>query len=204
MNEYSDKEMKNWRDSKKILKQERTEFTVAEYKIFLDCIVKMSPQTVFEAKLGLSRADVEFYKTKYDINSQDQARNLLKELLKQLTDSDDSRIEKNRTSEVERTRLANDRLEKSEKDLAVKKEFIDPNKDEIRAKEKKAQSRLDKQEHIDISKHIPFVDDEQTFKRDLTTKGVTFCCRKYDVTPLELKKEVLRLNLKINWEILRR
>lgn len=220
--EITDREKRAWQDSKKPRQIEREALSAKQVIQFLKLVAQLATPTVFERKLGLRQSDVEFYKKKFDVESQDDARRLYKRLEIELLEGREESIiaETGRAREAEE--VANQRLKELEQRRVAERaakpvEKLDGNK--VRQDDADRQRRFAEEQKANeaaaLSKSEPWTlplegsDADkrgitERYRRDIEHCGMNFCVNKYHVTPLQLKAEAARLGLRINWDRVKR
>lgn len=219
---FTDREVKAWREGKDRPRPERKKLNAKQEKRFLELVAELKSPVYFELDLGLNARDVEHYKKELGVESQEEARRLLRIKNEQETGELQKEIQEAERQQREAEAAAQKRLEQMAKEHAERrrerhqqaKKDLDPNKlhqdDADRQKrfveqqQKKAAERASMEDwrlELDGIK-----DDElkQTFMNDIKQRGLTFCGRKYDANPREIKAEAIRLGLDINWDLVPR
>lgn len=219
MNQERDKKI--WQDQKKRLKTERKKLTIAERIKFVELVSQLATQGSFERHLGLSSNDVQFYKRELDIESQDEARRLLRKLRKEDADKNEARAIEQIAKVREAEAVAQERLRELEarKNIPVEAK-PKPDINEVRKEDAERQRRFeasekDRERDAAYRKalkdgghiwHLPIDDNEsiERFRREIVNHGFSFCFKKYGATAAQIKAEAERLGLKIKWDIVRR
>jgi hypothetical protein len=185
---------------------------------FLELVAQMSGRSVFERKLSLNSADIEFYKQELDIESPDEARRLASKLKRQGDDERDAKLleqtqQIRNAEEVAQARLEALETKRAAEDNARPRRETDINK--VRQEDAERQRRFaDQQESQEITAkawNLPMEHDlgskeEQAdrFRREIMYRGLSFVNSKYGTTSNQVKIEAKRLGLSINWDIVRR
>lgn len=185
---------------------------------FLELVAQMSSIATFERKLGLTSADVAFYKRELDVESPDEARRKARKLQLQSDDEREARIVEQTRQVREAERIAQARLEVLEAQKAARELEKPARKTDInsvRHEDAERQRRLDEQLSA-VKKpakewHLPMEagsgsKEEQMdrFRRDIVYHGLGFTAKKHNVTPAQIRYEASRLKLSINWDIVRK
>lgn len=222
--EITDREKRAWQAGKNRKPAPHPELDREQQKKFLGLIVDLKSPVYFELDLGLSRAGIEHHKQKLGVETQDDARALLRRM--DFEDTKDVEAEAQRN--VQKQRAAEAAAQKRLEELEAKKRA------EKQAKLEKARKELDanalkrddkkrgqRQEKLDEKRdavkakmtdwrlemsEIPHVDEERIalFKNDILQRGMEFCIQKYSTSSREIKAEAARLGLRINWDLVRR
>lgn len=185
---------------------------------FLELYAQMSSNTTFERKLGLSSADVAFYKRELDVESPDEARRLANKLKIKGEDEREAKLLE-RTQQVrEAEEIAQARLEaleakKRATEQAKPRKKIDINKvrqeDADRQKRFAAQhsavSKPEKEWRLSMEQGAGSESEQiDRFRRAIIYHGLGFTVKTYGATTEQIKYEAARLGLKINWDIVRK
>ncbi len=164
-----------------------------QFNLFLELIINGRPSLDFETKLGLSRRQVESYKTYYSINDVQDAKNLLNGV---------NADERQRKAEVKKLQFAKER-ELAE--VREKTSLIEPRISSARVPNTKPHTDVvrDWNKQIEDEKkvdNLPEIDEDQ-FKND-ANKGWRFLNNKYGYQ----RKVMLALleKLKINVDVMPR
>lgn len=185
---------------------------------FLELLAQMSSRSVFERKLGLLGSDIEFYKRELDIESPDEARRKANQMKRTGEDERETQVLE-RTQQVrEAEQVAQARLEALETRRAVEatekpRKSVDANK--IRQEDAERQRRFAKsQSGVDAPAKEwrlriedgdgPEREQIDRLRRSIVYHGLAFTAKKYGATVQQIKFEATRLELKINWDIVRR
>ena len=220
--EFTEREMRAWQDGAKRRKTERVKLTAKQRIEFLKLVAQLATTSTFERRLGLNASDVEFYKKKYDVESQGDARRLYKRLeVEQLEGREDmiisetsrarqaEEVANQRLKELEQKRIA-ERIEKAVKapDANVlHKEDAERQRRFVAEQENKMTEALSRSESWTLA--LVGTDSEKRsmidrFRKDIEYCGMTFCVNKYHVQPIQIKAEAARLKLRINWDRIKR
>jgi len=223
MNKEQERDAKIWQDQKKRPKTARKELTLAERMKFVELVAQLATPGTFERHLGLAPNDVQHYKKVLDIESQDEARRLLRKLRKEDADKNEARVIEQVTKVREAEAVANERL----KELAARKQTQaevepkpKPNITLVRKEDAERQRRFEASEKAREQEaanqqakkdggrvwRLPIDDNESVnrFRREIVNHGFSFCFKKYGATANQIKAEAERLGLKIKWDIVRR
>jgi hypothetical protein len=218
MNKEQERDAKIWQDQKKRPKTPRKELTLAERIKFVELVSQLATPGTFERHLGLAPNDVQHYKRILDIESQDEARRLLRNLRKDDADKNEARVIEQVSRVREAEAIANERL----KELAARKQAQaevepkpKPNITLVRKEDAERQRRFEASEKAKEQEatkkvgsvwRLPIDDNESVnrFRREIVNHGLSFCFKKYGATANQIKAEAERLKLKINWDIVRR
>jgi autonomous glycyl radical cofactor GrcA len=221
MNKEQERDAKIWQDQKSRPKTERKQLTLAERIKFVELVSQLATPGTFERHLGLAANDIEHYKKQFNIESQDEARCLLRKLRKADADKNEARaieqISRVREAEI----IANERLKELE---ARKQASVEPKPkpdiNVVRKEDAERQRRFEaseKDKKVDVAYRkalkdgglvwqlpIDSHDSVERFRREIMNRGFSFCFKKYGATANQIKTEAERLKLKINWDIVRR
>ena len=222
--EISEREKQAWQSGKQIKRTARPELNTKQKERFLKLIAELASPILFERELGLSQGDIAFYKNEFSIETQDDARRALRRLV---TDTDEvvqARVRDNIQQQRSAEAVAQQRLDQIEKkkvqDSATKraKNRAAINPDATRQEDAERQKKfVESQEkaaataaamsdwRLELDGRASF-DAERisAFKHDIIQHGLNFCIQKYGATARELKAEATRLNIKIDWDLVRR
>lgn len=221
MNKEQERDAKIWQDQKKRPKTERKKLTITERIKFVELVSQLATQGSFERHLGLSSNDVEHYKKEFDIESQDEARLLLRKLRKQDADKNEARVIEQISKVREAEAVAQERLRELE---ARKQATVEPKpkpditavrKEDAERQRRFAASEKDREKDAAFRKalkdggrvwHLPIESNESVdrFRREIVNRGFAFLFKKYGATASQVKAEAERLGLKVNWDIVRR
>ena len=218
MNKEQERDAKIWQDQKKRPKTARKELTLAERIKFVELVSQLATPGTFERHLGLAPNDVQHYKKVLDIESQDEARRLLRKMRREDADKNEARPLEQISKVREAEAVANERL----KELAARKQ----SQNEVEAKPKldinlvrkedaERQRRFEASEKAKATEaaqrkgnewRLPIDDNESVnrFRREIMNHGFSFCFKKYGATANQIKAEAERLGLNIKWDIVRR
>lgn len=216
-----ERDAKIWQDQKKRPKTPRKELTIAQKIKFLELVSQLATSISFERHLGLSSNDVEYHKKAMKIESQEEARQMLRKLRKQDADKNEARVIEQIAKVREAEAVAQERLLELE---ARKKSSVEPKpkpdvttvrKEDAERQRRFEESEKDRQKDAAFRKalqngghiwHLPVETSESVdrFKREIVNHGFAFLHKKYGATAAQVKAEAERLGLKINWDIVRR
>jgi hypothetical protein len=222
--DITEREKQAWQAGKNSRRVTRPELNAKQKEKFLKLISELASPILFERELNLSQADVLFYKNEFSIETQDDARRALRRLV---TDTDEvvqARVRDNIQQQRAAEAVAQERLDEFEQKKisdsaskrAANRAAINP--DTIRNDDAERQKRLvESQEKLAASKAAmsdwrleldgrASFDEERisAFGHDIIERGFNFCIQKYGATSREIKAEATRLNLKIDWDLVRR
>ena len=200
----TDREKCAWQASKKRGGRERPELNRLQRIQFLKLVAQLATRSVFERKLGLSPADVEFYKTRMDIESGDEARRLARRLEMETDDATEARVLEQTQKAREAEEVAQQRLETLELQRQAdvtdraKNRKVDANA--VRQEDAERQRRFaEQQAGVDKPKKewkLPMEvgsgsREEQIdrFRRDCIYHGLAFVQKKYVATAQQIKWE---------------
>jgi thiol:disulfide interchange protein len=217
--QITDREKRAWQASKERQPVAHPELTREQIKRFAQLVAELRSPVYFERDLGLNRAGVEFYKRKLNIDSQDEARGLLRKMNREDEEAENTLRAENTAKQREAERVAQQRLDELEAAKAAeqaeaierKKREVDPNR--VKQEDAERQKRFEKQQEEKLAAttsvdtwrlNATNQDQVQLFKWDLEERGWTFCIEKYGASSQELKAEAIRLGLKINWDVVKR
>jgi len=218
MNKEQERDAKIWQDQKKRPKTARKELTLAERIKFVELVSQLATPGTFERHLGLAPNDVQHYKKVLDIESQDEARRLLRKMRREDADKNEARTLEQISKVREAEAVANERL----KELAARKQTQaeiepkpKPNITLVRKEDAERQRRFEASEKAreqEAAKkagnvwYLPIDDNESInrFRREIVNHGFSFCFKKYGATANQIKAEAERLGLNIKWDIVRR
>lgn len=185
---------------------------------FLELVAQMASQSTFERKLGLTGADVVFYKKELDIESQDEARRLARKLRMVHDDEREANVIEQTAKAREAEQIAQARLEALEAKRAtdsIEKTRKKPDINKIRQEDAERNRRfLESQAGVEKPEkdwRLPIAEGEGTeteqidrFRRAIVYHGLSFTAKRYGATAQQIKYEAARRGLKINWDIVRR
>ena len=220
--EITDREKRAWKEGAKTRKKVRPVLTMPQRIEFLKLLAQLSSNSTFERRLGLDLNDVEFYKKQFDVENQDDARRLYKRLeIEQIEGREEmiiSETSKARSAEE----IANLKLKELELRRTIEKRekaVGTPDANKVRAEDAERQRRFDGEQQAQqteaLSKCEPwFLPLEgsdadrrgmiERFRKDIEYCGMTFCLNKYHASPIQIKAEAARLNIRINWDRIKR
>lgn len=216
------REMAAWQNKPKKAKHDLPKLTVKQQIEFLKCVAQLSTSSIFERKFGLNAAQVEEYKKLFDVESQDDARRKYRKLeIEQFEGREDYII-----SETTLARKAEDVANARLKELAYRKALeakeradLTPDANAVRADDATRQRRFQEEqvakEQEALSRTEPWAlplsgsdfdkkDMIERFRKDIENCGLVFCMNKYQASPIQIKAEAGRLNLRINWDRIKR
>lgn len=220
--EITEREKRAWKEGAKPRKRDRPNLTMPQRIEFLKMVAQLASNTAFERKLGLSVADVDFYKKEFNVESQDDARRLYKRLEIDMIEGNEERIISETGKARDAEAIANLRLKELElrkvreqREKAVEK----PDGNKVRAEDAERQQRFvqeqaaQQEEALNKSEPwlLPLEGSEsdrrgiiERFRRDIENCGMQFCVNKYQASPIQIKAEATRLNLRLNWDRVKR
>lgn len=211
----SNREKRAWQASKKRPSRERPKLSTSQSIEFLDMVARMASQSEFERRFNLSPGDVMFYKKELDVETQDEARMLHRQMKRENAKTSEATI----VAEHKRARAAEAIAQERLKEIEARRNAPRPVKtpDSLANKNKDAdrQRRFAKQQsEIEVpaeSWQLPVDGTESQraeqidrLRREIVNRGLSFVRMKYSVTNAQIKFEARRLGLEINWEIVRR
>lgn len=188
------------------------ELNKAELIKFLQCIANDHKEGFLS--LNLSQRDVGTLRLRYKVETPEAAKKLLAELKSGVATPTDKLVLETRAKERAARERAVQRerrdTEKATKELAKRKAKLDAAA--IKAEDKERQERFDKRQTAIIKKpkgkakvwQLPNDVEPEQFRHMLINQGVRFVCDRFSIGPSDIRNEVLRLKLKINWELVRR
>lgn len=196
---------------------ERKNLSNKECIEFLKLAARMASSVEFERRFGFNKADIDYYLNLLDIKSPQEARDKFKRLSTTLEQNNNIAIIEETKKIREAEAVAQQRLD----EFNAKKNAIKPikkiNKDKIKKDEAKKQKRWLKQqeeaENIvpEQAWNLPVegtasqrLEQIERFRREITYQGMGFVRKKYGVTNTQIKFEANKLNLGINWDIVRK
>lgn len=194
----------------------RPKLTAKQKIEFLELIARMSGDSVFERKFNLSANDVNWYKKDLDVETPDEARRLAKKLSVKLQNERNTYAVEQTKKAREAARVANERLRALEagkaKALDGKESKVDKNK--IKREDAERQKRFAESQTLvkpELEWRLPIEvnggsEQEQIdrFRREIIYHGIRFLQSKYTgVTKAQIMWEAHRLNLNINWDLVR-
>jgi len=220
--EITEREKRAWQEGSKTRKRDRPTLTMLQRIIFLKMVAQLSSNTAFERTLGLSAADVDFYKNEFNVENQNDARRLYKRLETDMIEGNEERIisETGKARDAEAT--ANLRLKELELRKTIEKRekaVGTPNGNAIRTEDAERQQRFQQEQDAQMTEalsksepwFLPLEGSEsdrrgitERFRRDVENGGLQFCVNKYQANILQLKTEAARLKLRINWDRVKR
>lgn len=185
---------------------------------FLELVAQMSSRATFERKLGLSGADITFYKKELDVESPDEARRLARKLRMTNDDQREQNVIEQTAKAREAERIAQARLEALEAKRAADAAERPRNKPDINKIRQEDADRnrrfLESQAGVEKPEkdwHLPIEEgagseEEQVdrFRRAIVYHGLSFTAKRYGATAQQIKYEAARRGLRINWDIVRR
>jgi len=185
---------------------------------FLELLAQMTSRSVFERKLGLSGADIEFYKRELDVESPDEARRMARQLKLRSDDEKEANILEQAAKAREAQEVAQARLDEMEARRAAEAAEKPRTKVDIDAvrKEDAARQRRHVESQAGVEKpqkewrlRIEEGDGTESdqidrFRRSIVYHGLSFTAKKCGATTQQIRYEAARLGLKINWDIVRR
>jgi len=209
----SDREKRKWlADKNRISSNKRPPLNREQRIKFLQLVAQMAGRTVFERELSLSPQDVEYYKKEFDIESQDDARKLARQLRAQTSEDKEAQIIEQTKLARQAEAVAQQRLEEIDMNKHEVKERVDAN--EIRQEDAQRQRDFAEEQSLVLIPEkqwtLPFdesgSEQEQInrFHREIKYRGVGFLFKKYNASLNQIKFEAARLGLKINWDLVRR
>lgn len=175
---------------------------------FLELVRDLASPIFFKKELDMSPAAVEKKKKELGVESQDDARRLLKKMQTPAVDRNQEII-----AEKKRIEEANLRLRQEE--LKPSKPSKKPNVNKIKKQDATRQKRFEKEQNkttaaklkkkIKVAWTLPASESIDRFKNDIVNRGLQFCVDKYGVDSAdEIRFEANRLQLKIDWSVVRR
>lgn len=221
--DITEREKQAWQAGKNIKRTPRPELNTKQKERFLKLIAELASPILFERELGLSPADIDFYKNELSIETQDDARRVLRRLTTDTEEIVQARVRDNIQQQRAAEAVAQQRLDQIEKKKisdsaskrAANRAAINP--DAVRQEDAKRQERfVESQEkaaasaaamsdwRLELDGRASF-DAERisAFKHDIIQHGLNFCIQKYGATARELKAEATRLGIKIDWDLVR-
>lgn len=222
--EITDRERQAWQAGKKSKRTARPELNAKQKEKFCKLVADLASPVYFERELGLSPTDVEFYKNEFSIETQDDARRALRRLVTDTEEVVQARVRDNIQQQRAAEAVAQERLDQFEKQKvqqsaakrAKSRESINP--DAVRQEDAERQERFEESQELAAAGAAAMSDwrleldgresfDAErinAFKHDIIQHGLNFCIQKYGATARELKAESTRLNLRIDWDLIRR
>lgn len=190
------------------------ELSKAELIKFLTCIVNDHREGFLS--LNLSSRDIGTLRMQYKVETLEAAKTLLAQLKSKTSTPTDKLVAETRAKERAARERSTQRerreLERNTKVAKKAREKIDANA--IKAEDRKRQERFDKRQATSVKKpkaatkakawQLPDDVEPHYFQHMLINQGVRFVCDKFSIGPADIRNEVLRLKLKINWELVRR
>lgn len=204
----TEREKRAWQQGKNKKRIDLPDFSTRQLIKFLKFVVEDRSSMEFELHLQLSANDVAFYKTKYSINSIEDARTLLNKTEPEFN----SQLEKEREAERIQSRkdrmAAERRLDMSNKPLPKSPRVKRDYKKDDAARQKRFDEQQSEQP-VKSAWRLPTdsrdtADTIKRFENDIILRGMQFCVDKYNVSRNDIKAEAQRLGLKINWDMVRR
>lgn len=219
--DQNERDAKIWQDQKKRPKTPRKQLTLAERIKFLELVSRLATSGSFERHLGISSNDVEHYKKELNVESQEEARRLLRKLRNQDADKHEARVIEQITKVREAEAIAQERLRELEArkqaptEAKPKPDITTVRKEDAERQRRFEASEKDRQKDAAFRKalndggriwHLPIDTNESVdrFRREIVNHGFAFLHKKYGATAAQVKAEAERLGLKINWDIVRR
>lgn len=200
------------------MNQSRPVLTIPQRIEFLKLVAQMASPSAFERKLNLSKQDIEYYKKQLNVENSDEASRLYRKLERNPNYNSEETILNENKKAREAEAVANQRLQALEA-KQHNSQIVQVDKDKIRAEDIARQKNLEAIEEAEVmsalSQHdswtLPLKGSEaqrnetiERFRRDIEHQGINFCTSKYGVSKLQIKTEAHRLNLKINWDRVKR
>lgn len=184
-----------------------SELSTEDTITFLKLVANLQGSAVFERKLGMNRREVERYKTKLGVDSQEKARILLRDLEAQSQSRLDALAAEVRkaqlTQAVAQARL--DEYEEQKKLAKLKKAAtnkVDPEK--VAKEDAERQRRFEEsQPTLTDSWRLPAEASVRLFESDLKHRGLAFTANKYNATKKQVKAEAIRLEIRVDWDTLK-
>jgi len=220
--EISDREKRGWKEGAKRTKRERPKLSVKQKIEFLKLIAQLTNNSTFERRLGLSPADVEFYKKQFDVENQNDARRLYKRLEIDHVEGREEMIIEQTNHAREAEQVANRRLlELEQKKIQERnnRKVETPSTNAVRKDDAERQKRFEQEQNERQAEALEASGTWQLplegspyeqkgivdrFRKDIEYCGLTFCMNKYHVGTLQIKAEAARLKLRINWDRIKR
>lgn len=211
----SDREKRAYQEAKKVQpSHERRTLSTNERILFLELVSKVASPAVFQRKLGIDASDVEHYKQQLDIQSHDEARVMLRRMHNESEQKREAEILRNTRDARAAEAIANQRLEEFERQQNQQTNVDRPKQADIAADDAVRQRRFEEQqeENVPVSYwrlRLPQGDAQQAevierFRKDIQYRGINFCREKYGTDAQSIRAEASRLNLRINWDTVRR
>lgn len=211
--EITEREARAYRANKDRTASPRKELPRDEAKLFLRLVGEMSSSADFEIKLGMSRADVDFYKKSFDVEDYSEARSVLQRMDLEDARALDDKREDNRQQAREAEAAAQERLDAYEAQqnadrlIRAENQQLDPAA--IADEDARRQREFVASQEVDVPSTdwlLPESDGPlrgdilRRFQHELGQQGVSFCRTKYGCTAADLKSEAKRLGVRINWD----
>lgn len=168
------------------------ELNKKDLKNFLKLIVECAPLGNFNIYLNMSPRDVDLHKKHLNIRSADDAKKMLKNLAP-VPEPLVKKSEQKPVVSVNKTKI----VQKTKKMTKAKNE----------KQMKKIRENFEKTKKPVISDwRLPETDSESVsqFYRRIIGLGLSFCANMYNATTKDIKAEANRLNLKIDWDLVKR
>lgn len=185
--------------------------------VFLQLVAELRTPVLFERKLGLSRREIEHHKARLGVENQESARRLLSVMQRESQEEYEERVLSNVQAQREAEEAANRRLQELESSRQVThKPMTQDEINTIKLDDKARQQRFDKQQAAAEAAegqsgtwNLPLngIRDEDTialFESDIKSRGFTFCINKYGASQADIRREAIRLGLRIDWDRVRR
>ena len=208
---FTERDTLNWKREPKRLVKKRPDLNNKQCIVFLGLVSQITSPQTFERLLGLSKDDIKYYMKLLNVETQDEAR-LLKREMQFKEDEQDVRrgikedIKKRKVSETRNKAFKELTQERLVKIPRVK---LDINK--VRQQDANRQRAFKESKDNALQNkgevwQLDVVDNESVnrFRRDIVNHGFTFTKKKYDISSAQMKTEAKRLGLKINWDLVKR
>jgi hypothetical protein len=179
-------------------------------KAFLRLMAEGQGTAIFEMRMGFSAQDVEYHKHQLGVDSPFEARDLLAKLAVEHQVEQEKRLEKERAKAKNAHAAAErrlDELERSKERRGSVARDMKMTPQEIAKEHQERQKRLEKsQARPTINENEWCIEGDQIkkFHNDILDRGLMFCVDKYSVSVARIKSEAEKLQLRVDWDLVRR
>ncbi len=215
----TDAEKENWQRGKNRKRAKPEDLTRSQKLLFVQLVARDSNSGVFERKLNLSRRDVNYFKTQYDILTTEDARRLLRKLQVEEERREEEELSRERKNAAEAQRVAQAKLEELEKSKEQKREEsrqrraeeMAAKKGEFKKEDAKRQREFAEEQDkakVETEWRLPITsrdgeEEKIRFSNDISYRGLKFTKQKYGITEADIRSEAARLGLRIRWDLVR-
>ncbi len=186
-----------------------------QFNKFLQLIAEARNSGDFEIYLGLNRREIELLKRQLNIDSSEDARKMLQNVAEYEKKYQEIQLDEQRKIALTARLAAEKRLKEfelqkqteKEKRIALAKKVLNVSKikKQDSARQKKfAASQQPKLQKEQSAWHLSDEDTPEQFQQLLVSRGWGFIRDKYGISNQDIKNEVLRLKLKVNFDLIPR